>query len=656
MKTLHTVILMAVTVSAANGSVNVVSSPPAKGSSAFYSLNRAPLLQNPLGKLPIGAIQPKGWLKEQLVLMADGMVGHLDQVSGYLANNSGWLDSSKPGWEEVPYWLKGYGDLGFLLNDPKMKKEAMRWFDAIFAGQLPNGYFGPRQNMDNRDVWPNMAVLYALQSLYEATGDKRVIPCMTKYFQWQNALKLEDLLPGSWQVTRGGDNLASVYWLYNITGDKFLLELGEKLFKKTGNWTDKMDSWHGVNFAQGFRQPGIYYQQAKDPKYLRAVDKRREEMHGVYGQMPGGLFAADENVREGKTGAQQGTETCTMVEYMNSDEELLRITGNTKWADHAEDVAFNSFPASTTPDWRGIHYLTAPNQVVLDKGGDHVYQNGGRLVSYSALETYRCCQHNIAMGWPYYSENLWLATRDNGLAAVLYAANEVTAKVGNGISVKITEVTDYPFDETVRLQVEPRTSVEFPLYLRIPQWCPGATLKINGERQTVRRSAASCYIVIYRRWEPGDVVELMMDAQVKIVKWAKQNNGVSVYRGPLAYSLKIGEKWESYYEDLRGRAWPDFEVMPTTPWNYALILDKDDPADGFHVTKGKVSDRPFTPKTAPITMTTKARRVPEWQLVRNSPDTVPASAAKTDESVEDVELIPMGTTRLRISVFPWTNN
>ena len=67
----------------------VVTTPPDRGTSGLYVFNRSPLVPNPLAKLPIGAIEPRGWLRGQLTLMADGMVGHLDEVSHFLAADSG---------------------------------------------------------------------------------------------------------------------------------------------------------------------------------------------------------------------------------------------------------------------------------------------------------------------------------------------------------------------------------------------------------------------------------------------------------------------------------------------------------------------------------------------------------------------------------------
>src|SRR5688500_2394822 len=168
----------------------------------------------------------------------------------------------------------------------------------------------------------------------------------------------------------------------------------------------------------------------------------------IYGQVPGGMFGADENARDRYIGPRQGAETCSMVELMFSHEILLGITGNALWADRCEEIAFNSLPSAMTADLKALHYLTAPNQVQLDRRGKApMIENGGDMFSYTPYEQYRCCQHNVAFGWPYFAEHLWMATADNGLAATLYAECSVKAKVGDGTEVRIDEKTGYPFGD-----------------------------------------------------------------------------------------------------------------------------------------------------------------------------------------------------------------
>ncbi len=629
--------------------IDVMTAPPTEGGNDYYVGNRPPLLPSPFMKLPIGSITPKGWVRHELDLMRDGMTGHLPEISGFIGPNSGWWDFRSRGWEELPYWLKGYGDLGYVLKDERIIAEARTWLDRAIESQQEDGYFGPPENKANKDLWPNMVMLFALQSLYEATGDERVIPLMTGYFRYELNLPDEDLLPGSWQHIRGGDNLESIYWLYNRTGEAWLLEAAEKVFRNTAPWTERLPTPHVVNIAQCFRQPADHYQQTKDEKHLSATEARYAEVMDEYGQFPGGMFAADENFRPGKTGPEQAAETCAMVEFMYSFESLLKITGDPEYADRCEEVAFNSFPCSQTPDRKGLHYLTGANQVQLDKSGEHVYQNGGTLVSYSPW-IYRCCQHNVAQGWPYYAEHLWLATAGNGLATALYAESEVTAKVGDGTEVTITEETDYPFSDRIDFAISTPKAVAFPLMLRVPAWCTAPELRLNGRARRVEAGPLS-WITIRRTWRDGDRVRLTLPMEISVKVWEKQKGAVSVYRGPFAYSLKIGERWERYGQS---EEWPEWEVFPTTPWNYGLIVDPEDPASSFEVVarKGPVADQPWTVDAAPIEIKAKGKRIPQWQLFRNCPGPLQESPVKSSEPTEDITLIPMGCARLRITVFP----
>ncbi len=639
--------------------------PLAGGSNDFYASNRPPLLPAPLMKLPVGSVRPEGWLRGQLELMRDGFSGRLTEISKWCRiSGNAWTSpegQGHSGWEEVPYWLRGYVDLAYVLNDPRMTAEARQWIDGVLSGQDSTGYFGPRRNKVLPDIWPNMVMLYALRTHYEATGDPRVIPFMQRYARWLMTVPLDRYLPDSWQKWRGGDNLDHIYWLYNQTGEPWLLDLARINHERTADWTGGIPTWHGVNLTQGFREPAEYYQQARDPRYLQATLRNYDSMMTAYGQVPGGMFGADENARPGYTGPRQGAESCSMVEFMFSDEMLTGITGETIWADRCEEVAFNSLPAAFTPDLKGLHYLTAPNMVRLDTAGKGtMFDNDGDMLSYNPWQ-YRCCQHNTAFGWPYFTEHLWMATANNGLAAVLYAPSTVTAKVGEpalsepggrvegGTPVTFTESTRYPFGEQVEFKLTSSKPAAFPLTLRIPGWCATPRVTVNGEKVREIVSPGS-WVVLARRWKDGDIVRLELPQTVAVKSW--QNNAVAVQRGPLWYSLKIGERWQ---RNGGTDAWPAFEVFPTTPWNYALVIDPKDPARSLELVRkpGPLDPQPFTPGAAPLALRAKARRVPAWTMESNGLiGQLPPGPVVADTQAESVTLIPMGCARLRISVFP----
>ena len=629
----------------------------------LYTGNRAPLLGSPLLKLPIGSITPRGWLRRQLELEAQGMVGHMTELSDCLVfKRNAWVDpkvSDGSCGERPPYWLKGYGDLGYVLKDEKIIAAARKWIDAVLASQQPDGYFGPcidKTGLEGKpDIWPHMLMLNVLQSFHEYTGDARVLPLLLRYHQWLNAQPPETFGLGFWPKMRFGDNLETVYWLYNRTGQPWLLDLAKKIHGNMARWDVDVACGHNVNIAEGFREPAEYYMQAKDVRLLQAVERNYQKVMGRYGQFPGGGFDGDENIMEGHVDPQGGIETCGVVEFMHSFEMLTKISGNPLWADRCEDITFNTFPATSTPDLKGLHYITSANQVQLDRNNKQPgVENYGTMFAYSA-RLYGCCQHNVAMGWPYYAEELWLATADNGLCASLYAASEVSAKVGNGTTVGITETTDYPFSEKIGLKLTLSAPTSFPLYLRIPRWCVNPVIEVNGERLAFT-GQPPCYAVISREWRDGDGVTLRLPMQLRVRRWPLNGNAASVDYGPLSFSLKIGEEWKPNDKwKPGGDKWPMWEVFPTTAWNYGLVLPAENPAAALILNRkpGPLAPQPFTPESAPIQVMAKARRIPAWQQEATGiVGKLQRSPVKSDEPLETVTLIPMGCTRLRITMFP----
>ncbi|GAA0877383.1 glycoside hydrolase family 127 protein [Algoriphagus jejuensis] len=676
--------------------VTVVPKIEASGTNAHYIGNRAPLLPSALIKLPVGAVQPEGFLKEYLVRQKNGLTGNLGEISAWLQKtNNAWLSpdgTGEWGWEEVPYWLKGYANIGYITKDQAMIDEAMVWIESVLNSQRDNGDFGPvLMDGDHPDFWAKMIMLYCLQSYYEYSQDQRVIELMTKYFRYELTVPDGEFLEGYWQRLRGGDNLHSVLWLYNRTGDEFLLDLAEKIHQNTSNWTgrdlpleqvrnhrevrdggevpdwyrDQVD-WHNVNHAQAFREPAQYYQLSKNEADLKATYENFQIIREHFGQVPGGMFGSDENARPGYADPRQGVETCGMVEQMNSDEHLFRITGDPFWGDHAEEVAYNTYPAAVMPDFKALHYITSPNMVLLDSKNHHPgIANSGPFLLMNPFSS-RCCQHNHAQGWPYFIENLWMATPDNGVAASLYGANKVTVKVGDGTEVSIAEETNYPFEEEIRFTVNTPKWVAFPLYLRIPAWAKAAKITINGEEVKDGISGIG-FAKIQREWKDGDRVTLSLPMEIASKRWEKNSNSLSISRGPLTYSLKIREKyikeesdktaiWDSKWQQgADTQQWPSWEVRPVTDWNYSLVVDEDDLASSFEVMKGKwpASNFPFTLEEVPIKILVKAKRIPEWQLDETGLVGELKDLPKTSaEPVEEVTLIPMGAARLRITAFP----
>lgn len=641
----------------------------------FYITNQSPLVSQPYTPLPIGLIQPRGMLQEMLRSQKEGLTSCLDSVYNIVCGDrNGWLGGIGDGWERGPYWIDGLLPLAYILNDQPLKEKVGKWVEWSLNNQRSNGNFGPNPLPDTYekikgvqqgmrdDWWPKMVMLKVLQQYYMATEDKRVVNFMTRYFKYQ-----QQTLPtyplGHWTFwanRRGADNLAMVYWLYNITKDKFLLELAELIHTQTYNWTEVFTgnmirtlnpypSLHCVNVAQGLKAPVIYYQHHPEKKYLDAVKEGLAALRDCHGFV-NGMYGGDERLHGNNP--TQGSELCSAVEMMYSFESMLPITGDIYYADYLEKIAYNVLPTQITDDFMYKQYFQQANQVIVSTDMRNFFNDDNGRQAYGRISGCSCCLTNMHQGWPKFIQNLWYATADNGLAALVYGASQVTAKVGKGQEVTITEDTDYPFRESVRFTIHTEEAVKFPFHLRIPLWCKSARLTVNGESINV---GTEKNVILNRQWHSGDKVELVLKMDFNYSRWFE--NSLGIERGPLVYALKIEEDWRKVEkEGMTDKVF--WEVYPKSAWNYALPWkDIKEKALDLSVTP-TIAPNPWNLKNAPIEVRIKAVRLPEWRIENHSTSSIPIPTSVrqqlrvSGQKQEEVTLIPYGCTTLRISQFP----
>ena len=639
-------------------------------------------MQNAYIKLPLGSVKPEGWLKAQLEAQAAGLTGNIDDFWPDL-KNSAWRGDSGDAWERGPYYLDGLVPLAYLLEDEKLKGKVKTWIEPILSSIRDSGWYGP---LKNRDRWPLAVANKVLMQYYEATSDNRALEIVKKYFKY-----IHDTPPDwgdkEWRGVRAMENAITGYWLYRETKEEWILEAIKSIQDNSSDWTafyekfpwdsaavaDKKIplNWkedgltaHVVNNAMAIKYPGLWYQQSGDERYKNAVVAGIQKYDRHHGQV-GGRFSGDEHL-SGNT-PDRGTELCSVVEYMYSLEELYAIFGDNSFADRLELLTFNALPGTTTPDMWAHQYDQQSNQVLVSGQKRNWTTNGDKSNIYGLMPNFACCLANMHQGWPKFAESLWMASNDNGLVAAAYSPCTVTAKVANGVEVKITEETEYPFKGFVKMKISTAEPVKFPVYLRVPGWADSVSFNYRGKNIA---GFAGETIRLNEKWEDGDIITFRLPMDIRFER--RYNNSVALIRGPLYFSLRIEKEYKSVklnYDNFGYKGSIDWEIHPKSPWNYGLLIDPVRKEKGIEVIENDVTEYPFADKgdkiwseesgayftwqkDAAIVITARGMKIPGWTMKDNSAGLPPRSPVRPESSTEIIQLVPYGSAKLRITEFP----
>jgi len=521
-----------------------------------------------------------------------------------------------------------------------------------------------------------------LTQYQEASGDPRVIPVMEKYFSYE--LKTLPQRPlRDWGKYRWQDNVYSVLWLYNRTGNRRLLDLARMLHEQGYDWEKQFADFqyrtkqtrdtlhlianrpipeaamqtHGVNNAMAIKTAPLWWLLTGSASDRQALQHQLAALDTYHG-LPNGMFSADEHFAG--PDPSQGVEVCAVVEAMFSLEQAFGILGDPRLADRLERVAYNALPATLSNDMWSHQYDQQPNQIACTRAHRQWSTNDEDSNLFGLEPNFGCCTANFHQGWPKLVESLWLQTSGGTLVSAVYSPNVMHTKI-KGASITIEEETEYPFRGTVHFKVHASHPVAFPLLLRIPGWAQTTQVRLNNKSLNI--SAADCsvqtteaktdeqscdfqksFIPIDRIWNDDDQVFVTFAVPARVSRW--HDNAAVFERGPLVFSLPLKGKWSKLKQYAQNSA--DWQITPTSAWNFAVKVGECDAIPAEH----GVSAVPFDAAAPPVTLAVQARRYPAWTESENSAGPLPNSPVESREPLQELTLVPYGAAKLRITEFP----
>ena len=633
-----------------------------------------------LEEIAIGGIKAKGWLRDLLKKQKSGLTGHIE-VAGYPFDRIGWgryeVDTTKlndnPGWwayEQTAYHLDGLTRLGGLLADKDLKARAAQSFDFVLQNVDTDGYLGPKNLKESSgwNRWPHVVFFRALLAEYEITGDKKILDAMCAHY-----------LEGSQRFDRARDvlNTEIMLRLYLLTGNVRLLEMAKEDFAAyNAQCTDdncaraqlsrKKAYAHGVTYNEYSKLGALFYVCTGDKSYLAPSVSAYKKIDR-YQMLPDGLHCSNEFLLDNDY--MQSHETCDVTDYTWALGYLLMATGNGAYADKIERCILNAGIGAIEENFKALQYLSCPNQLILDSTSNHAdFLQGDKWMSYRPNPGTECCAGNVNRFFPNYCARMWMK-KDDAIAAVFYGASSVTFGKGSG-KVTVEEETAYPFEDEIGFTVRAGSPQAFKLLLRLPGWCKGPTVKVNGKK--AEYTAKDGFAAIERVWKDGDTIKLTLPAEVEIKRYGE---GLYVERGPLLFAYGMyGNRQIDESEKNQTPDFPAYNIYPDKPFNYALLPDQ---TPVFRRVQG--GKNPFAIGETPLQIDVKVRRVPAWKVrtrtvihpVHNlytrpwkretkegkftfTPRFPSKKVMERTElgPVETITLVPYGAAKVRVSVFP----
>lgn len=627
--------------------------------------------------LPLGAIKPRGWIRELLAKDVRGITGHLSELSPHAARDvfgSERISSTaKADWwdaEVVGNWLDGLIRLAVLTGDEALTQRASAIVARLLASQDEDGYLGAydpasrwQRDGPNGELWSQSRLFLALLGWQEATGDPCLLEVlrraagvtMAHYPPRRDGRTYFDTSPGTWDGGRshGLMIIEPLLRIAGLTGDQRLVEFARFLYADYSaarlDWFDRdmqlarladeasPFAGHGAHLCEHIRIPLLLYAHTGDPRYQRAFQSAVRKLLPNLGVS--GACKSDETLGLAGLGGvplpESGYEYCATTELMLSWQQAAVTCRDMAFADLAEWLMLNAAQGARLADGRAVAYTAADNQYAACAGL-------GPRWKYSPThdDVATCCAPNAGRLWPYAVSRMAARAGEQGLAVLFFGPAEITHTV-DGIPVVVEQDTAFPFEDMTRLRIHASRPATFPLTLRVPGWAGRVTARLNGEELPV--AANERQWPVERTWQDGDRLDVNFTPAVELIPAADRT--VAVRRGPLLYALPVPSSTRAVKRyPVGGFADLEFVPDPAARWDYALQVFGDGTPATFIADRGRPGGQADPWDRPPVRI-----RVTALDARSAAPDHEDNWVAP---GLAFLDFVPMGCTVLRRTTFP----
>ena len=590
-------------------------------------------------------IKPRGWIRRQLEIQAEGLSGNLDKVWPDV-RDSAWIGGTAEGWERVPYWLDGFIPLAYLLENEDMICRAKKYIDAILSHQKPNGWICPcsDEHIPTYDTWAVQLISKVLVVYYECSADERIPNVLYRVLKnYYDLLKSEAIRLFDWGKYRWYETFVAINFLSKIYSEDWIADLA-RILKEQGTdyagltelWKKPLYKWtwdtHIVNLAMMLKYEAI----SSDMLGEEYTDVAEELLAVLseYNGTPVGLFTGDECLAG--LSPIQGTELCAVVEQMYSYEQLFAYTGEHKWAERLEVLAFNALPATISDDMWAHQYVQMSNQIAcVEFPNKPLFGTNGRSAHLFGLEpNFGCCTANFNQAWPKFALSAFMHQGNTVLSAIPVPSSLKTE------DVSVTLDTNYPFENKLEYTVDAKKDVR--LKVRVPSFAKNLTVN--------QKATAFCETLEFDV-SAGQCAKIVIEFETAPAMMLRPHNLRSVKCGSLVFSLPIAyeKRMLEYEKNNVERKFPycDYEYLPKSQWSYAYSSPL------FKLEKREISDVPFSSEKPPVVVKAKVKRI-SWGLENGYESVcakVPESTTPQGEE-QEIELYPYGCAKLRMTELP----